>query len=104
MTKPHEDWHVLPHGELAEIDEGILTVVGHIKMPLMDLPRRIFRSRRRGTGYEAAVIEASGQLTPGTVTVAEVWHDDDCRRPQGGPCSCGNPEVRIRPLDDPLQN
>jgi hypothetical protein len=41
MTKPYKDWHVLPHGELTEIDDGILTVVGHIKMPLMDLPRRM---------------------------------------------------------------
>ena len=41
MTKPYNDWHVLPHGELTEVDEGILTVVGHIRMPLMDLPRRM---------------------------------------------------------------
>src|SRR5215467_2508300 len=41
MTKPHEQWHVLPHGELVEIDDGIWTVVGHIRMPLMDLPRRM---------------------------------------------------------------
>ena len=39
--EPYNDWHVLPHGELTEVDEGILTVVGHIRMPLMDLPRRM---------------------------------------------------------------
>jgi len=41
MTKPYENWHVLPHGELAAIDEGVWTVVGHIRMPLVDLPRRM---------------------------------------------------------------
>jgi hypothetical protein len=41
MTRPHQDWHVLPHGKLAEIDDGILTVVGQLRMPLMDLPRRM---------------------------------------------------------------
>jgi hypothetical protein len=41
MTKPYEDWHVLPHGDLIQVDDGILTVVGHIRMPLMDLPRRM---------------------------------------------------------------
>lgn len=41
MTKPFQQWKVLPHGKLIEIDDGILTVVGQIKMPLMQLPRRM---------------------------------------------------------------
>ncbi|HEX5865963.1 MAG TPA: hypothetical protein VF014_17185, partial [Casimicrobiaceae bacterium] len=41
MTKPFQRWKVLPHGKLAEVDENILTVVGEIHMPLMDLPRRM---------------------------------------------------------------
>src|SRR6185369_5421525 len=41
MTKPFEQWTVLPHGKLTQIDENILTVVGEIHMPLMDLPRRM---------------------------------------------------------------
>ena len=41
MTKPFEQWTVLPHGKLGQIDENILTVVGQIHMPLMDLPRRM---------------------------------------------------------------
>ncbi len=41
MPKAHEDWHVRPHGDLVPVDDGILTVVGHIRMPLMDLPRRM---------------------------------------------------------------
>ncbi len=40
MTKPFEQWTVLPHGKLVQVDENILTVVGEIHMPLMDLPRR----------------------------------------------------------------
>jgi len=41
MTKPFKEWKVLPHGKLAQVDEDILTVVGKIHMPLMDLPRRM---------------------------------------------------------------
>jgi len=41
MTKPNEHWNVLPHGKLMPIDDGMLTVEGRIKMPLMDLPRRM---------------------------------------------------------------
>ncbi|MGJ7498693.1 hypothetical protein ACSFA8_27075 [Variovorax sp. RT4R15] len=39
MTQPFQKWTVLPHGKLVQIDENILTVVGEIHMPLMDLPR-----------------------------------------------------------------
>ena len=41
MTAPHEQWTVLPHGKLIEIDDNILTVTGDIQMPLMHLPRRM---------------------------------------------------------------
>ncbi|MEP6503251.1 MAG: hypothetical protein ABJD97_07980 [Betaproteobacteria bacterium] len=41
MTQPFKQWTVLPHGKLVQIDENILTVVGEIHMPLMDLPRRM---------------------------------------------------------------
>jgi len=41
MTRPNEHWNVLPHGKLTPIDDGMLTVEGRIKMPLMDLPRRM---------------------------------------------------------------
>ena len=41
MTEPFQQWTVLPHGKMAQIDENILTVVGEIHMPLMDLPRRM---------------------------------------------------------------
>jgi len=41
MTQPFKEWTVLPHGKLSQIDDNILTVVGKIHMPLMDLPRRM---------------------------------------------------------------
>ena len=41
MTQPFEHWTVLPHGKLVQVDENILTVVGEIHMPLMNLPRRM---------------------------------------------------------------
>lgn len=35
------DWKVLPHGKLSALDDGLLTVEGQIRMPLMALPRRM---------------------------------------------------------------
>jgi hypothetical protein len=36
-----EKWQVQPHEALIEIDEGILTVAGEIRMPLGNFPRRM---------------------------------------------------------------
>jgi len=47
MTQPFRQWTVLPHGKLVQIDENILTVVGELHMPLMDLPRRMTVVRLR---------------------------------------------------------
>src|SRR5688572_21825222 len=41
MTAPFKHWTVLPHGKLTRINERILTVVGELKMPLLELPRRM---------------------------------------------------------------
>jgi hypothetical protein len=41
MSKPLQQWKVLPHGELTRIDDNMMTVTGDIHMPLMDLPRRM---------------------------------------------------------------
>jgi len=41
MTQPFREWTVLPHGKLSQVDDNVLTVVGEIHMPLMDLPRRM---------------------------------------------------------------
>ena len=45
MSKAHTSWKVLPHGKLAEVEEGILTVTGTIQMPLTALPRRMTIAR-----------------------------------------------------------
>jgi hypothetical protein len=41
MTKPLQEWKVLPHGKLSKIDDNIMTVTGDLRMPLMNLPRRM---------------------------------------------------------------
>lgn len=41
MPKAMKEWTVLPHGKLTQIDEGLLTVVGELKMPLTEFPRRM---------------------------------------------------------------
>jgi hypothetical protein len=40
MTRPFQQWEVLPHGKLSQIDDNILTVTGEIHVP-MSLPRRM---------------------------------------------------------------
>ena len=47
MTFTQESWKVLPHGKLVPVDDNILTVVGEIHMPLMELPRRMTVVRLR---------------------------------------------------------
>jgi hypothetical protein len=41
MTRPFQQWKVLPHGKLTAIDADILTVTGEIHMPLTNFPRRM---------------------------------------------------------------
>ena len=41
MAKLHDEWTVLPHGQLRELEHGLLTVVGQIPMPLGNFPRRM---------------------------------------------------------------
>jgi hypothetical protein len=41
MTAPFKQWTVLPHGKLTRVNERIVEVVGELKMPLMELPRRM---------------------------------------------------------------
>lgn len=49
MTRPFQQWKVLPHGKLSEIDGNILTVTGDIRMPMMSLPRRMTVVRLTGS-------------------------------------------------------
>jgi len=48
MTHPFNEWKVLPHGKLTEIEPDLLTVVGELHMPLADLPRRMTVVRLTG--------------------------------------------------------
>ena len=41
MPAPLQQWKVLPHGKLTAVDPRILTVVGDLGMPLVDIPRRM---------------------------------------------------------------
>jgi hypothetical protein len=41
MTAPFKEWTVLPHRNLRRVNERILTVIGDLKMPLLELPRRM---------------------------------------------------------------
>jgi hypothetical protein len=41
MTAPFKSWTVLPHGKLTRVNDRILTVVGDLKMPMLELPRRM---------------------------------------------------------------
>ena len=41
MAKLHDDWIVLPHGRVDELEPGLLTIVGQIPMPLGNFPRRM---------------------------------------------------------------
>ncbi len=92
MPKPHQQWKVLPHGKLTQIDDNIMTVVGEIHMPLMDLPRRMTVVRLSGSRLvvfsaialdenEMAALEAFGR--PAYLIVpsdkhrldAKIWKD-----------------------------
>lgn len=41
MAKFNDTWKVGPHGPVEELDDGILTVAGDIRMPLGNFPRRM---------------------------------------------------------------
>lgn len=87
----------------------------------MKKPRRIFRARRSGSALYLTAqdipmppgIEAWAEqnrdrlarLAKGQVHSVEVWHDADCRYPQGGqPCTCRKgPEIRLAG-EDPEAN
>ena len=40
MTRPSQNWKVLPHGKLTKLDDNLLTVIGELHVPMM-LPRRM---------------------------------------------------------------
>ncbi|MEO6928848.1 MAG: hypothetical protein ABI190_06740 [Casimicrobiaceae bacterium] len=67
-----QNWKVLPHGQLLEVDDNLRTVTGDIEMPLMKLQRRMTVVRLRDSRLvifsaialaenEMAALEAFGQ-------------------------------------------
>lgn len=65
MPGIHQKWTVLPHGELSEIDDGILTVVGTVRMPLISFPRRmtVVRLRNRRLIIYSAMALGENDMT-----------------------------------------
>jgi len=41
VPKINTEWKVVPHGSLEQLDEGLETVAGEIRMPLGNFPRRM---------------------------------------------------------------
>ena len=62
MTVALDRWQVQPHGELVEVDDGILTVAGEIEMPLGHFPRRMTVVRL--SGDRSLVFSAIALETP----------------------------------------
>lgn len=47
MPQPLQTWKVFPHSKLTFVDDNLLTVVGELKMPLGEFPRRMTVVRLR---------------------------------------------------------
>ena len=67
MTAPFKQWTVLPHGKLTRLNERIIAVVGDLRMPLLNLPRRMTAVRLNSGDlviFSAIALNASemGQL------------------------------------------
>ncbi|MEO8017696.1 MAG: hypothetical protein ABI769_07770 [Pseudomonadota bacterium] len=78
-----KEWTVLPHGELTQVNQRIVTVVGDLKMPLLHLPRRMTAVRLASGGLvifsaialrdaDMARLEAFGR--PAFLVVPSVMH------------------------------
>src|SRR6478736_5628596 len=39
--KPHTTWSVLPHGDIERLADNLYTVVGRLRMPFGETPRRM---------------------------------------------------------------
>ena len=88
MTAPFKEWTVLPHDDLTQVNDRIVTVVGDLQMPLLHLPRRM-----------SAVRLASGDLV---IFSAIALRDADMAKLEafGRPTFLVVPSVRHR-LDAP---
>jgi len=60
-VKPHKTWKVLPHGEIEKLAENLYTVVGKLRMPFGETPRRMTMVRLTGGRlaiYSAIALDA----------------------------------------------
>ncbi len=63
MPKIHQEWTVLPHGRLMEVDPNLWTVTGNLHMLFADLPRRMTVVRLAGGRllvFSAIALDESG--------------------------------------------
>lgn len=83
-----EKWEVQPHGELTQVDDGILTVTGEIAMPIGNFPRRmtvVRLSRDRTAIFSAIALDEPGMArieamgTPSFLIVPSDHHRLDAR-------------------------
>jgi hypothetical protein len=58
------------------------------------------RLRRNPPPWLTDALTVALNVPPGRIGHASVWHDPDCKRPQGGPCTC-TPDVRFEGLEPP---
>jgi hypothetical protein len=88
MPKAHKHWKVLPHGALTEVDEGIITVTGELRMPLGSFPRRMVLVRLTGGRlliWSAIALDPPGMAklesygTPAFLVVPDDIHRLDAR-------------------------
>jgi hypothetical protein len=88
MPKPFESWTVLHHGKLTQIDDGLLTVVGDLHMPIGEFPRRMTVVRladRRLVVYSAIALDDDEMQalerfgTPAILVVPSAIHRIDAR-------------------------
>lgn len=65
MGKFNTEWTVGPHGDLEQIDDGILSVAGEIVMPLGRFPRRmtVVRLADGSTAIWSAIALSEDQMT-----------------------------------------
>lgn len=60
-----QEWKTQPHSTLVEVDDGILTVAGEIRMPLGNFPRRmtVVRLSGRRTAIFSAIALDEAEMT-----------------------------------------
>jgi hypothetical protein len=47
-VKPHKTWEVLPHGDIEKLADNLYTVVGKLRMPFGETPRRMTIAKLAG--------------------------------------------------------